>query len=74
MSRGRLTLQDLTGAHCSLKPVGNADLLALWQVHGTGLVAKHSTLYFQEGALTAPSPAIDSHCASHKCMPSHAHL
>lgn len=34
-----------------------ADLLALWQAHGTGLVAKHALLHFQDGALTAPSPA-----------------
>ena len=52
----------------------SADLLALWQVHGTGLVAKHATLHFQDGALTAPSPAADAHCASPDCMPSHAHF
>lgn len=46
----------------------SADLLALWHVHGTGLVAKHTTLYFQDGALTAPSPAADAPRASQSCM------
>ena len=51
-----------------------ADLLALWHVHGTGLVAKHTTLYFQDGALTAPSAVADAPRASQSCMHSHAHL
>ncbi len=43
------------------RPVWLADLLALWQAHGTGLVAKHALLHFQDGALTAPSPASGMH-------------
>ena len=61
------------GAQCSLKAVVSADLLALWHVHGTGLVAKHTTLYFQDGALTAPSPAADAPRASQSCMLPHGY-
>ena len=57
--------------------MSNAELLALWGAHGTGLVAKHSILYFQDGALTAPSPAAHPHGASHACglvlSPDHYH-
>ena len=52
----------------------SADLLALWHVHGTGLVAKHTTLYFQDGALTAPSPTADAPRASQSCMLLSMHL
>ena len=45
---------------CCESCVWLADLLALWQAHGTGLVAKHALLHFQDGALTAPSPASGS--------------
>ena len=83
VSRGRPTSRDLclrVGAQCPLKAVVSADLLALWHVHGTGLVAKHTTLYFQEGALTAPSPAVDTPRASQQATspnqwrPPDAHL